>query len=69
MQAHQWPVRDRGWGGSGPVETQMRSAWLFNDELTGQWTIALEYRAQACSPIYQVWKEGGEVRGREKGGG
>ena len=59
MQAHPWPVamsRDRGgWGGStGPGETQMRSAWLFNDPWTGQWVIALDYQVQPCNPIYQV---------------
>ncbi|CAM9470432.1 unnamed protein product, partial [Ectocarpus sp. 12 AP-2014] len=56
MQAQPWPVRgDRGWnGGGGPAETtQMRSAWLFNDPCTGQWTIALDYQSQPSSPIYQ----------------
>lgn len=32
----------------------MRAAWLFNDPLSGQWTVALDYQAQPCSPIYQV---------------
>lgn len=57
MQAQPWPVRgDRGWSGGGPAETtQMRSAWLFNDPCTGQWTIALDYQSPS-SPIYQVKK-------------
>lgn len=32
----------------------MRSAWLFNDPCTGQWTIALDYQSQPSTPIYQV---------------
>ncbi len=31
----------------------MRSAWLFNDPCTGQWTIALDYKSQPSTPIYQ----------------
>ncbi|CAM9727677.1 unnamed protein product, partial [Hapterophycus canaliculatus] len=57
MQAQPWPVRDRGWNpAGGPAETvttQMRSAWLFNDPCSGQWTIALDYQSQPSSPIYQ----------------
>eukprot|EP00903_Cladosiphon_okamuranus_P014466 g13421.t1 len=55
MQPQPWPVRDRGWnGGPGGAETtQLRSAWLFNDPCTGQWTIALDYKSQPSSPIYQ----------------
>lgn len=53
MQPHRWTVPDRGWGCGGAQETQMRSAWLFNDPATGQWTIALDYEAQPFSPIYQ----------------
>lgn len=60
MQPQPWPVRDRGWnGGPGGAETtQLRSAWLFNDPCTGQWTIALDYKSQPSSPIYQVHKRG-----------
>lgn len=57
MTAHPWPVRHhRGWGpgGPGPADTELLSTWLFNDPLTGQWTIALDYQAQPSQPIYQV---------------
>lgn len=53
MQPQPWPVRDRGWNGGGVETTQMRSAWLFNDPCTGQWTIALDYKSQPSTPIYQ----------------
>eukprot|EP00752_Nemacystus_decipiens_P006072 g5480.t1 len=55
MQPQPWPIRDCGWnGGPGVSETtQLRSSWLFNDPCTGQWTIALDYKPQPASPIYQ----------------
>lgn len=55
MQPQPWPCREGGWNGGGRGgETQMRAAWLFNDPISGKWTIALDYIAQPCSPIYQV---------------
>eukprot|EP00904_Undaria_pinnatifida_P004685 jgi/Undpi1/14217/HiC_scaffold_9.g03866.m1 len=54
MQPQPWPCREGGWNGGGRGgETQMRAAWLFNDPISGKWTIALDYIAQPCSPIYQ----------------